>query len=490
VLEKSVLPSVLERKSRSSSDLLAADVLSSLRLYHEKFHYVEPVPVGTPTLTSTDVTLEEAVACAEPVTAKQDSYPDEVMREWQRLAQGYREVIDNGLAVRHAQRGEMEEAVELWKSLASEAECDKALYNLGLCYERGLGVACNIEQAETLYRQAASHDNAKAAFNLAMLLLQRCDHSKPSATHKRNNDDSDEAFTLLTKAAELGLAEAQRELGVLYTEGRRQNMYTAAQLFEKASDQNDIKSCFNLAICCERGLGVTRDESRAVELYRRAASAGHPDALFNLATFYENGLAGLDNDKAVALHLYKAAQSGGNVESEERIKKLEELQLTSVTELKHCSTSKESLLKSLPQTSIVRNRSSGAAFPRLLSTGSDAGDSSSSCDDDGSLDWESYIIGGNTRENSKLGIKGARIHDDKLTFGRKKALRAGFYVGFSSDEEEDSNSDDVRKEFSKTSAASNMKWGPSIGKDLGFPRNESEDFIDFDETGVMVQSMR
>jgi len=47
-----------------------------------------------------------------------------------------------------------------------------------------------------------------------------------------------------------------------------------------------------LAICNECGLGTERNEAKAAELYRDAASRGQVNAQHNLAVFFEHGLGG------------------------------------------------------------------------------------------------------------------------------------------------------------------------------------------------------
>jgi len=54
----------------------------------------------------------------------------------------------------------------------------------------------------------------------------------------------------------------------------------------------DTDAVYYLGICHERGMGTARNEAKAAELYRNAASHGHASALYNLAVFFENGIGG------------------------------------------------------------------------------------------------------------------------------------------------------------------------------------------------------
>jgi len=78
---------------------------------------------------------------------------------------------------------------------------------------------------------------------------------------------------LLTRAADLGLANAQAQLGMSY----------------------------------QRGLGVTRDLDKSHVLLLQAARAGHKGAMRELATVYEMGL-GVPADDAEAKRWRERAQ--------------------------------------------------------------------------------------------------------------------------------------------------------------------------------------
>jgi uncharacterized protein len=41
--------------------------------------------------------------------------------------------------------------------------------------------------------------------------------------------------------------------------------------YQKAADQGDANAQYNLALCYEDGIGVEKDDKKAVELYQKAA---------------------------------------------------------------------------------------------------------------------------------------------------------------------------------------------------------------------------
>jgi len=84
-----------------------------------------------------------------------------------------------------------------------------ALNNLAYCYEQGLGVVPNIDQALRLYREAAEAGNPTAMANLGNLYLMG--RGVPT--------DYAQAVAWYRKAAELSSPAGERGLGYMYLEG-------------------------------------------------------------------------------------------------------------------------------------------------------------------------------------------------------------------------------------------------------------------------------
>ena len=81
--------------------------------------------------------------------------------------------------------------------------------------------------------------------------------------------------------AELGDAEAQFNLGVLYDEGAGvdRNLTTAADWYRKAAEQGFIDAQTNLGIMYYHGLGVDHDLEAAAHWFRLAADQGDAEAM-------------------------------------------------------------------------------------------------------------------------------------------------------------------------------------------------------------------
>lgn len=147
------------------------------------------------------------------------------------------------LGLRHAMgEGDGEqsyaEAVR-WFREAAERNRVVAQYNLGVLYERGLGVEANPPEAVRWYRLAAAQGHPGAQYNL----------------------------------------------GVAFAEGRgvEQDYAAAAVLFRDAADAGLPRAMFNLGLTYEYGLGVQASENEAASWYQQAAAAGDTSAAERMA---------------------------------------------------------------------------------------------------------------------------------------------------------------------------------------------------------------
>ncbi|KAF4641171.1 Sel1 repeat-containing protein [Toxoplasma gondii] len=113
--------------------------------------------------------------------------------------------------------------------------------------------------------------------------------------------DYEQAIFWYTKAAEQGSVTATNNLASLYYHGRgcQQDFEKAAELFKKAAAGGNTNALYNLGVCYEFGRGVTAEDSdESLQLYQRAAHAGHVKAAsaLGLLLFKLNVAAGKPAD--------------------------------------------------------------------------------------------------------------------------------------------------------------------------------------------------
>ncbi|RVE50431.1 hypothetical protein evm_004968 [Chilo suppressalis] len=75
--------------------------------------------------------------------------------------------IENKLGLAAIENGQLKDGLKLLRSAASRSYAP-ALYNLGICYEMGLGVTTDEKMAMELYRSAAALEHPGALYNLGI----------------------------------------------------------------------------------------------------------------------------------------------------------------------------------------------------------------------------------------------------------------------------------------------------------------------------------
>ncbi len=144
-------------------------------------------------------------------------------------------------------------------------------------------------------RAAADKGNVKAEFSLGSLLL---------LGQGKLPKDPEQGLSLIHKAADQGLVEAQRQLGLVYSNGFiagiPQDQAQSIAWYRKAAAQGDAASEDILALDYSMGMnGLAKDPDKALSLYQSAASQGDMMAQTFLAQMYERG-DGVPRDDAQA----------------------------------------------------------------------------------------------------------------------------------------------------------------------------------------------
>lgn len=118
--------------------------------------------------------------------------------------------------------------------------------------------------------------------------------------------------TELREAAANGSAQAQFEIGAIYTEGSaiEQDYEAAATWYERSAAQGFVPAQYRLGSLYEAGNGVEKDLELAKLWYQRSAEAGNRMAMHNLAALYASGQMGEQQFEAAAEWFERAAEHG------------------------------------------------------------------------------------------------------------------------------------------------------------------------------------
>jgi TPR repeat protein len=161
--------------------------------------------------------------------------------------------------------GDYAKAKQIWEKLATEND-PAAMTNLGIMYEKGLGVKRDMKAAEAIYLRAAN----------------------------------------------LGYAQGQFDLGNLYYngDGIKQDYKQAGRWYMAAADSGHLRSQYYLAQMYENGQGVPEDRLNALKWYVKAADGGLPEAKYVVGRKLLTG-EDIEEDHAKAIpYLLDAADAG------------------------------------------------------------------------------------------------------------------------------------------------------------------------------------
>lgn len=193
-------------------------------------------------------------------------------------------------------------------TLGSQRGDDGCRYYLGLQLMTGLGIAEDRNRAMALFEEAARGGDMEALAELGRAYMLSHEYEK--------------AEPFIARAAEKGCLKALALLGRLKTEeelflceryGTKPNEATLAEGLKyclPAARGDDPDGIYCLARAYESGLGVKKDEKKALVFALSAAKLGNAEAMALVGKLYEEG-RGTGKDVEVALRCYTAANSNG-----------------------------------------------------------------------------------------------------------------------------------------------------------------------------------
>ncbi len=209
--------------------------------------------------------------------------------------------------------GDRKKAV-VWFTEAAEQGHRDAQYKLGECYYNGKGVKKDLEKALEWFTMAAElgHKEAlEAKENTERELANKKTHNPPA----RKTISSSELFSQ----------------GLHYYE--QGNLKKAVDLFTQAAEQGHRDAQYKLGECYDNGKGVQKNPEKAAAWYMKAANRGyyygdsyykrdreqgHADAQYRLGLFYEYGM-GVSKNESKALYWYTRAKLQGHKRAEQKL---------------------------------------------------------------------------------------------------------------------------------------------------------------------------
>jgi len=153
----------------------------------------------------------------------------------------------------------------------------EALCDLGYCCDMGYGLSEDNEKAVTYYKASAETGYPRGQSNLGYMY----NNGEGVTT------DKEKALEYFKKAADAGFPLAQSNIAEMYEEEEiTRNPKLALKYYQMAADQGYPPALCSLADLYYSGSGVPKDQTKAMELYRRSAEFGNSDAQYTLGKIY------------------------------------------------------------------------------------------------------------------------------------------------------------------------------------------------------------
>ncbi len=215
-------------------------------------------------------------------------------------------------------------AVE-WFEKSANGGIAVAMNNMGIVYRDGIGVETDQAEAHAWFLKAAEAGHAWAQFSAGKNYLEGAGVEQDLAEAERWSE----------KAAEQNIPNAVRILGVIeYTRhrntGNMEQARRAADWMRKAAGMGDATAQYNLGVFYQNGIGVRKDEAEAVRWFRKAADNGDGSGQLALGRCYLAG-KGVAQDYGEARRWLTAALESGEDAAQGELAKIPGKKTTGTT---------------------------------------------------------------------------------------------------------------------------------------------------------------
>lgn len=205
-----------------------------------------------------------------------------------------------------------ETALKYW-ALSAKQNNAEAIGNMAMCYQLGRGTKADSTMAVKLYEKAIAGGNMAVLQQHIDLADKKNNLFSSVFLHHVYQDgigvsrDQDKALKYLKKAAEAGDVNSMRALAMRCL--NEKNTTESAKWFKLLAAKNDLTGIYYYGYQLYKGMGVTQDKEKGVELLKRAAATGNKSAHRMLGKAYYEG-DGVEQDYQKAVESLKLAASG------------------------------------------------------------------------------------------------------------------------------------------------------------------------------------
>ncbi|KAM7250752.1 hypothetical protein ACFE04_022635 [Oxalis oulophora] len=159
------------------------------------------------------------------------------------------------------------------------------------------GVRRNLDKALDSFLKGAARGSTLAMVDAGLLLWEMGNKEKAVALYRR--------------AADLGDAAGQCNLGISYLQAQPPKAGEAVRWLHLAADANHVRAQYQLALCLHHGRGLDKNLQEAAKWYMKAAEGGYVRAMYNTSLCYSVG-EGLRRNHGQAKKWMKRAADHGH----------------------------------------------------------------------------------------------------------------------------------------------------------------------------------
>jgi len=188
-----------------------------------------------------------------------------------------------------------------------------AVSNAALAQQDASDVAPNLRPAVSAYR-AGDLGPAEATFR--SMAASDADAEAWLGAVLLDRGLARDGLRHIQRAADAGSSEGAHRLALVYAQGLAgtpRNEARALDLFQKAASAGHTRAQINLGILYMRGLGLPRDLVNARAWLEKAAASGDPQALYTLGRAMDESSEQIAPDPVRAADLYRRAAEKGHV---------------------------------------------------------------------------------------------------------------------------------------------------------------------------------
>uniref|UniRef100_A0A1J3I6A6 F-box protein n=1 Tax=Noccaea caerulescens TaxID=107243 RepID=A0A1J3I6A6_NOCCA len=185
-----------------------------------------------------------------------------------------------------------------WREALQPLRESMVLLRWGKRFKHGRGgVKPNLDKALHSFLKAAAGGSTLAMVDAGLMYWEKGEKEK--------------AVGLYLKAAELGDAVGQCNLGISYLQAQPSNPKEAMKWLKQSAENGYVRAQYQLALCLHQGRVVQINLLEATKWYLKAAEGGYTRAMYNIALCYTVG-EGLPQNRKLARKWMKRAADHGH----------------------------------------------------------------------------------------------------------------------------------------------------------------------------------